>query len=110
MGPYAGVGVGRAGVKEIAGRHEELHGAAALDEDDFLLFIEVHELPEQVFRLVKHVLEFFRAVTDFCDAHAGISEIREILLHGLQDFQRHGGGAGVEIVYSVHFFTPGETI
>ncbi len=75
MGPHASVGIGAFVVQEIVGRHEELHGAAALDEHNVIVRGEMHQLAKQVFRFVQHVLEFFGTMADFCNSHACSFEI-----------------------------------
>lgn len=45
-------------MKEIIRRHQELHRAAALDEYDLVVIIEVHQLAEKSLRLIQHVLKF----------------------------------------------------
>ena len=89
-------------MKEIIRCHQELHRAAALDEYDLVVIIEVHQLAEKSLRLIQHVLKFLRTMTDLCDAHARSFEIGEVIFHRLQHFQRHGGGTGVKVVDSFH--------
>ena len=106
LGPHTCVGIGAFCMKEIGCRHEELHGAAALDENDFIIFTEMHQLMKVRFRFIQHILEFIGTVGNFRDAHTGIPKIGQILLEFFQYLQRHRGWACIKVVYSFHFFPP----
>ena len=102
VGPHAGVRIGRAGVEEIAGLHEELHGAAALNKDDLLSVLQLEELREERLRLGEKRLKFGGAVAHLDDAHASAAEIGPFLPDFLQHGKGHRGRPCIEIPYAFH--------
>ena len=109
MRPDAGIGIGASCVKEIAACHQELHRAAALHEDDFIIIIQFHHLAKVCFRFIEHILENGGAVADFRDAHSGSAEIGQIIFHFFEHFDRHGGRACVKVKYTFHLYPPENT-
>lgn len=85
--------------------HDELHTAAALDEDDMIIIWNSQELLQRRYRVVLHFLIGSTAMTDFDDAHPRVIEIEEFILNFLEDFQRHCRWTCIEIVHSLHIST-----
>ena len=69
VGEVAGDGiVGLAGLADqVQGRHGELGGGAALQEQDLISLRHVHQLAELGLGIVKNLLEYLRSVTHLHD-------------------------------------------
>ena len=80
----------------------KLHFASALCEKDFVVIRNAEHSSQGVSSVVSDILELFRAVLHFHDAHATVSPIEHFVLGLLQNFRRHRTGTGVEVV---HFLT-----
>ena len=80
---------------QVHGNHSELHGSAALQEQDLVAFGHAHQLAELLLGLVEDALVDLGAVRHLHDGHAGALVVGDLSSSAVQDFQRkHGGTCG----------------
>ena len=94
--------VGLAGLgHKVQGDHAELHGSAALEEEDLVALGDVHELAEFCLGLVEDLLENLGAMAHLHDGHAGTLIVGDLSAGALEDLQRKHGGACGEVEYAI---------
>ena len=100
VGEVAGHGVvGLAGgPDEVQGRHGELGGGAALEEEDLVSLQHVEQGAQLGLGVVKDLLEHLGAVTHLHDGHAGALVVCDLGSCPLQYLQRQHGRAGGKVV------------
>ena len=97
VGEVAGNGViSLAGAgQQVQGDHAELHGGAALEEEDLIALGDVHQLAELGLGIVEDLLEHLGAVAHLHNGHAGAIVVGDFRAGALEDLQRkHGGTCG----------------
>ena len=98
LGPCAGFHIaGLTVLHEVHGHHGELHGAAALNEQDLVVVRDVHQLAQVGLGLVGDLLEHLGAVAHLHDAHTAATVVHHLVPDLLQHGLRHHSGTGGEI-------------
>ena len=94
--------VGLAGLADqVHGDHAKLHGAATLQEQDFIALRHVHQLAELGLGVVKDLLEDLGAVAHLHDGHTGAVVVGDLSACTLEDLQRQHGRASGEVKYTI---------
>ncbi len=88
---------GGAGRAQVHRQHGKLQGSAALQEHDLVVGGNAKQLAQVGFGGLDDGLELLGAVADLHHGHAGAFEIQHLGLSLLKNFERQGGGAGVEV-------------
>ena len=86
---------------QVHGHHGELHRAAALNEQDLIIFGNVHQRSQISFSLRQNILKHTGAVTHLHHAHAAAVIVQYLGGDLLQHRFRHHGRTGGKIVNAV---------
>ena len=98
LGPGTGLDVdGLAVLHEVHGDHGELQGGAALDEEDFIIVGDAHEIAQILLGFVDDLLENRGTMAHFHDAHAAAAVVHHFVADLLQHGFRHHRGTGGEV-------------
>ena len=82
---------------QVHGNHCELHGCAALEEQDLVAFGHAHQLAELLLGLVEDALVNLGTVAHLHDGHTGTLVVGDLSACAVQDFQRKHGRTGRKV-------------